>query len=307
MKVQARLGSLFVSALSQSMPVELMQKVARTVIVDYDVYARSGFPENIPMPRADAARQIFRDVCREGAFLHFIESLMGFVSNGDMGRDVRIPLLPKIIAEIEEVGYRYAADKGVFLEAAEMPRTMGWGTLQHAKTYELALLRLDVVGNSEMVRRYSRARMAEAYSALRSLVSDIVEKREGRIWGWEGDGVLAAFYFADKTIRATLCGMEIMHEIFLYNLLANTLPEPVRVRLAVHAGPCRFFPTVKESWGDTIKRVELLESDYTRPGSLTVSPGVYTDLGSKLSPLFRPVSGPDSGNVYRYSLVWDRA
>ncbi|HEY9592977.1 MAG TPA: hypothetical protein VHE79_00770 [Spirochaetia bacterium] len=306
MKVPARLSSLFVSALAQSMPVDLMQKVARTVIDDYDVYGRSGFPASISMPRADAARQIFRDICQEGAFLHFIESLMAFVSNGVMGRDVRIPLLPRIIAEVEELGYRYSADKGVFVEAGEKPRTMGWGTLQHGKTYEFALLRLDIAGNSEMVRRYPRARVVEAYNALRALVSGIVEKRDGRIWGWEGDGALAAFYFTDKTIRATLCGMEIVHEIFLYNVLSRTLPEPVRVRLAVHAGPCRFFPTVKESWGDTIKRVELLESEYTRPGTLTVSPGVYTDLGSKLSPLFRPVTGPDSGNVYRYTLGWDR-
>jgi class 3 adenylate cyclase len=306
MKVNSRVASLFVSALSQSMPVELMQKIARMVIPNYDIYERSGFPAAIGMPRADAARHILKDVSNEGYLLKFVESLIQVTSEGFMSREVRIPLLPRIIAEVEDQGYRYSAAKGVFIEAGETERTMGWGTLREGHTYEFALLRVDVVGNSEMVRRLPRAQVGEAFAAVRAICTRQVEKRDGRIWGWEGDGGLAAFYFLDKTIQATLCGIEIVHEMFVYNLLAKALPEPVRVRMAVHAGPCRFLMSVKESAGETIRRVELLESRYTRPGCLTVSPGVFTDLGSKLSPLFAPVPGPDNSTVYRYALEWEK-
>jgi class 3 adenylate cyclase len=306
MKVQARLATLFVSALSQSMSVQLMEKVVRTVIPDYDVYERSGFPSNIPIPRADAARHILKDVTREGYLLKLIESLIDVTSRGDMGREVKIPLLSRIIAEVEDQGYSYSKEKGVFIEAGKRARTMGWGTLQEGRTYEFALLRMDIVGNSELVRRYPKGLISSAYGMVRELVTRIVEKRDGRMWSWEGDGGLAAFYFVDKTIKATLSGMEIVHELLLYNLLRRVLPEPVLVRLAVHAGPCRFLASAKESAGDTIRRVEMLESSYTAPGCLTVSPGVYTDLGSKLSPLFLAVPGPDNGNVYRYGLEWEK-
>ena len=267
MKVNSRLASLFVSALSQSMAVELMQKVARMVIPNYDIYERSGFPSAIGMPRADAARHILKDFSQEG----LSPEVRRVPHPGDhrreyMSREVRIPLLPRIIAEIEDQGYRYSQSKGVFVEAGEHERTMGWGTLREGQTYEFALLRVDVVGNSEMVRRYPSGQIAEAYANVRDMITRQVEKRDGRIWGWEGDGGLAAFYFQDKTIQATLCGMEIVHELFVYNLLGRALPEPVRVRLAVHAGPCRFLMSVKESAGDTIRRVELLESRYTAPG-----------------------------------------
>lgn len=306
MKVQARLASLFINALSQSMPVELMQKVARMVIADYDVYERSGFPAAIPMPRADAARHILKDISREGYFLKLIESLIEVTLHGDMGREVRIPLLPRIIAEVEDQGYRYSVEKGVFVEAGERARTMGWGTLREGRTYEFALLRVDIAGNSELVRRYPRALVNAAYDNVRDMATRLVEKRDGRIWSWEGDGGLAAFYFIDKTIQATLCGMEIVHELFVYNLLGRPLPEPVLARLAVHAGPCRFVRSAKESAGDTIRRVELLESRYTPPGCLTVSPGVFTDLGSKLSPLFASVPGPENSSVFRYALGWEK-
>jgi len=305
-KVQARLSSLFVSALSQSLPVELMQRVARMVIPGYDIYERSGFPAAIPMPRADAARHILKDFNQEGQFLKLIEALIQVTTQGNMGREVRMLLLPRIIAEIEDQGLRYSTEKGMFVEAGEHERTMGWGTLREGRTYEFALLRIDVAGSSELVRRYTKEQVSSVYAMLRDMVTRFVEKREGRVWSWEGDGGLAAFYFIEKTIQATLCGMEIVHDLFLYNLLGRTLPEPLNLRLAVHAGPCRFLRSAKEAAGDTMRRVELLESSYTPPGCLTVSPGVFTDLGSKLSPLFAPVPGPDNGTLFRYSLGWEK-
>ncbi len=288
------------------MPVDLMQKVARKVIPDYDLYERSGFPLSISIPRADAARQILKDFIRENYFLKLIESLLDVHQHGDMGREVKIPLLPRIIAEIEDQGYTYSSQKGMFLESSGRSRTMGWGTLREGRSYELALLRVDTVGNTDLVRRYPRGLIDATYASVRDIVTRVVEKRDGRIWSWEGDGGLAAFYFMDKTIQATLCGMEILHELFLFNLLSSSLPETVSTRLAVHAGPCKFLASSRESAGDTIRRVELLEARYTKPGSLTVSPGVYTDLGSKLSPLFARVPGPDNISVYRYCLEWQR-
>jgi class 3 adenylate cyclase len=305
-KVPARLSTLFVRALSQSMSVDLMQKVVRTVIPDYDVHERSELPSYIPMTRADAARHILKDITGEGYFLKLIEALIEVTSHGDMGREVRIPSLPRIVSEVEDQGYRYSREKGVFIEAGAGARTMGWGTLREGRSYEFALLRLDIAGSSELVRRYPKALIGAVYGTLHDLVARIVEKRDGRIWNWEGDGGLAAFYFMDKTIQATLCGMEIVHELLLQNLLSAALPEPLRVRLAVHAGPCRFFASAKDSAGETIRRVEMLESVYTAPGSLTVSPGVFTDLGSKLSPLFVAAPGPDNGSIYRYSLEWEK-
>jgi hypothetical protein len=305
-KVHARFSSLFINALSQSMPVDQMQRVARMVIPNYDIYERSGFPPAIPIPRADAARHILKDFSTEGLLVKLIEALIDITSHGTMGREVRIALLPHIVAEVEAQGFHYSPEKGVFVEADSGTRTMGWGTLREGRTYEFALLRIDIVGNTELVRRYPREQVAAAYAAVREMVTRLVEKRDGRIWSWEGDGALAAFYFLDKTIQATLCGMEITHELFLYNLMGRSLPEPILARLAVHAGPCRFLQSAKESGGDTIRRVELQESQYTTPGCLTVSPGVFTDLGSKLSPLFLPLPGPEGGNVYRYALECEK-
>jgi len=305
-KLNTRLTSLFIQALSQSLSVDMMTVVARRVIPDYDVYERSGFPSNIPMPRADAARHILKDFDREGLFFKLVEALIDVHSHGVMGREVPVALLPRIVAEIQDQGYRYAADKGVLVENAERGKTMGWGTLREGRTYEFALLRLDVAGNSALVRRYPIDLVRGTLGAVKDIATRQVEKRDGRIWSWEGDGGLAAFYFGDKTIQAVLCGIEILHEMYFFNLLLSRLPEPVSVRLAVHAGPCRFTAAPHDAAGETIRKVELLESMYTAPDSLTVSAGVYTDLGGKLCSSFVPVGGASNSSLFRYQLSWER-
>jgi class 3 adenylate cyclase len=306
MKVQARLATLFEQLLTESMSLDQMQKAIRRVIPGYDIQQRAGYPPNIPMPRADAARHVLKEVLKEGLFLRLVEALIELTTLGEMGREVKILLLPRIIAEVEDQGYKYSRQKRMFVEAVGRKGTMGWGTLRDGGSYEFALLRADIAGNSDLVRRYPKEMVNEALSSVRSMVTRFVEKRDGRIWTWQGDGALAAFYFNDKIIQATLCAMEIIHELFVYNLVARPLPEPLRARLAVHAGPCHFQRSTQQSADDTVKHVEVLESSYTPPGFLTVSPNVYTDLGTKLSSFFKAVPGPDNRSVFRYGLEWQR-
>lgn len=307
MKVTTRVAGLVVQAMTQSLTVDMMTVVARRVVTDYDVYERSGFPSNIPMPRADAARQILKDFSREGLFFRLVEALIEVHSGGFMGREVPIPMLARLVAEIEDQGYSYARDKGLFVEAAGRDKTMGWGTLREGRTYELALLRMDVVGNSTLVRRYPGEAVRATFAAVKEMARRQVERRDGRIWSWEGDGGLAAFYFGEKSLQATLCAIEILHELALFNLLGCRLPEPVGMRLAVHAGPCRFTGSPRDAGGETIRRVELLESRYTQTDSLTVSQVVYTDLGGKLERSFTAIGGDGNGALFRYALCWDKA
>jgi hypothetical protein len=302
----AALENLVVRALSHSLSAEIMIKIARRLIPGYDIYERSGYPSNIPIPRADAARQIFSDIMDDGLLLRLIEMLIDVHYNELLGREMRIQFLDKIIAEVEAQGYRYNQSQKIFVEAERREKTMGWGTLQEGSTYEFALLRADIVGNSKLLRNAPQEMVKGYFDLVRELIKRSAEKRDGRIWSWEGDGGVAAFYFQDKNIHAVLCGMEIIHELFLFNLLQSRLAEPLAVRLAVHAGPCKFSSSEKDSASETVRRVEFIESRFTRPNSLTVSPGIFTDLGGKLSQLFGPIEGPENSPLYRYGLQWEK-
>lgn len=305
MRVSVRLQTYLTRALAQSMEVVVMEKLAARVIPGYDLYERSGFPPNIPIPQADAAQQITLDVVREGYLRRFTELLIEVDRNGLMGRSVSIRLLPQIIKELESLGFVFSEEYGLFMEGDASRKTKGWGVLREGATYDLSFMAMDIVGNTQMVRRYSKPRVLKAYADLRQLFSTVVDRREGRIWNWEGDGGVAAFYLGNNNAQAALAGMELLLELFVYNLFTPPLPEPLRIRVAVHAGPCQFFERFEDLRSDTLRRLEIIEAQHTEPETLVISSRVYSDLGNKLEQFFRPVSISRHQSLYRYRLRWE--
>lgn len=306
MKEHIKLRKLLIDSLSHSLSIRNMVKITRRVIPGYDLYQRSGFPENIPIPSIDAANQIVRDIINEDRVIKFVESLVEVYNDGLMGRKLNIRFLPQILNKLESLGYRYRSAEGIFVENEVGRRTTGWGVLHNGKVYEFAFLNLDIVRNTELVRRYSKELVSQTYNDLRKIVRRLVEKRNGRIWEWQGDGVLAAFYFDDKNIAVSLTGIEILLELFYYNLFFCKLEDPIRVRIAAHTGPCQFMDGKTSVQSDTLRKLELIESRYTLPDSVTISPGIYYDLGTKLETFFEPINIGGENYVYRYMVRWEK-
>jgi hypothetical protein len=305
MKVSRQLQNLLVRALSESMPVNMMQKIVRRMIPSYELHERTGFPTNIPITGLTAANQVMMDMIEEELFLKFITILIDVYENGFMGTKIRISLLPQIISELETNGLVYNHEYRTFMENKKEGTSHGWRVLEDGKTYEFTFLRLDIVKNSQLVRNYEREKIVEVYNDLKEIVKKHVERRNGRVWGWEGDGVLVAFYFEDKNINAVLCGIEILVNLFMYNMFECKLDEPVLVRVAIHAGPSQFLQDVSMLQNETITRLEQIESQFTLPDSLSLSPGVYQDLGGKLEKLFQTVEVTPGTNLYRFKIRWE--
>jgi hypothetical protein len=222
-----------------------------------------------------------------------------------MGRPVSIRLLPQIVKELEVLGYRFKEDQGIFIEAGGRGKTKGWGVLREGQLYELSFLRIDTVGNTALVRKYSKRMVVQVYDEVRQMFTKIVEKRDGRLWRWEGDGGIAAFYYGNKNIQAALSGMEMLLELFMYNLFQCPFSSHLQVRLAVHTGPCPFYHNYDRIRSDTLRRLELIESEFAENDSLMISPGVYTDMGTKLDRFFKALRVSSHNLLYQYKLRWE--
>jgi class 3 adenylate cyclase len=305
-KISVRLFNTVVKALSQSMTVAHMETLAQKVIPKYDLHRRSGFPPSIPIPQLDAAEQVTMDMRDTGLFVRFVEVLMTVHENGLMGRPLSIRFLRDVIREVEAMGYSYDAQYGMFVEGDGIAKTRSWGILREGDVYELSFLRLDIVGNSRLVREYPDRVVRKAYTDLRSLCQRIVERRGGRIWHWEGDGGLAAFYYNDKNFQATLAGMDLIYDLVMYNLFECPFESLLTLRIAVHTGPCQYRERSDDVQSETLKRLKTIESKHTLPGTLTISASVYTDLGQKLEQFFTPIdSSRSNNNLYRYAMRWE--
>ncbi|MBN2351851.1 MAG: hypothetical protein JXD23_04710 [Spirochaetales bacterium] len=282
-----------------------MVKLARMSDPNYDLYARTGFPLNIPIPTINAARQITQDIIREGNLIDFVTHMIDVDTNGLMGKRTNFRFLSRIIKELDDFGYTYDERESTFVEKIDVKKTAYWGVLQEGKTYELTFLMFDIVKNSELVRRYEQEVITETYRHIRDIFFRNVEKRNGRVWSWEGDGGIAAFYFEDKNVKAVLSGVEIMLELFFYNMVKNPLHDRVQIRIAVHTGPCLFSSHMEKIESDTLRTLEMVSDEFTLPDTMTISPSVYSDMGSKLELFFKPFPLKNGKYLYRYQLEWE--
>jgi class 3 adenylate cyclase len=304
-RIPSKFQRLIVNSLSQSMPIHTMVRIMKLLNGTYDLYERTGFPPTIPIPSIDAAKQITRDIIQDGRLVDFVKILVEVNTIGMMGKKISIRFLSQIIKELETLGYVFDEATGNFKEKSNGRTTAHWGVLLEGKTYDLTFLMMDIVQNTELVRKYDQAFIADIYGTVRDMFVRIIEKRNGRVWIWEGDGGLAAFYFDDKNIKAVLCGIELLLELFFYNLMKSPLKEGLKVRLSVHTGPCQLATNIEKSESDTINTLKLLSDEFTLPDSMTISPSVYSDMGSKLELFFKPVTLKTGKYLYRYRMEWE--
>lgn len=306
MKPSGWLMHLTARALTESMDVRSMIHLVRRLIPNYDLGERTGFSDDISMPDKDVAIQIVRDLTQKDLMLDFIVRLIDVQESGLGGRKYNIPHLQEILGEIRKAGLIYDEDSRMFFEDPRIRRTRNWGVLRENEEYNFTFLKIDIAGNSILVRENPADVIQTTYSDLRSIVQVSSEKRNGRIWKWEGDGGLVAFYFASKDIKAVLSAMEIVHELHLYNIMKCRLNKPLQVRIAVHSGSCRYFHNCDNIESDTIKKLIELEENCTQPDSITISKPVFNMVHQAMSQLLEPVSYGANTSYYTYRLKWEK-
>lgn len=306
MKISVKLSDLLIRSLVESVTVDVMELLVRRLIPGYNLRKQVGSTPNIPTPNKDFAAQILRDLEKQGLILHFASLLIDVHQNGLTGHSYSISYLREIIRELQESGFVYDQESRIFVEDSSVRATKNWGVLREGEEYIFTFLRLDVVDNSKLVRQYPQNIIQSTYDDLRSIVSNTITKRNGRIWSWEGDGGLVCFYFSHKNNLATISSMEIISELFIYNLISCRLKHPLGVRIAVHCGPCFYERDTENIKHETIKRTVEIEAKYTRPNTVTVSDVVFSTLDPKLSDQFRIINPGEKSRLYNYELQWEK-
>lgn len=306
MKYSARLHSLCNKGMVESMGIELMIIIARKVFHNYDINKRTGFPDSIPIPKKDAAAQIIRDAESSGRILQLVQVLVEIHLKGHMGREYPITNIREILREMFENGYLYDQECCMFVENSDVQRTRNWGVICEGEDYPFTLLRLDIIGNSKLVRKYPADMVNKAYEELRKIVVTAVEKRNGRIWIWEGDGGVAAFYFSRKNVMALLAGMEIVHDLFLYNITECPFEQHLGVRMAIHSGSCVYTEDLEKlKKSEVIKKAAEIESKYTKPNSLSISNTVWQGFDELIMQMLVPIETGNAEKYYGYELRWE--
>ena len=285
--------------LQVSLTVDMMIRFAKLVNPDYDIYKRTGLKEGMPIPNQNAAERIVADMVQDGYYINFVEALVRIDREGYMGRRYDLKSLNNVVLSLISEGYSFDKATGQFFENQQEQISPNWGRLLEGDERKMAVLRLDIAGNSALVKNNPRPKIETAYNDVRSIVDQAVTSRLGRLWCWEGDGALAAFLFGSPEEMAVFAGIEIIHELFFYNRLYNPLNSPINVRLGAHIGQIRYSNNeIGRLKNDTVKEATVLEA-LAAKNSLSVSYNMYASMDQHTLNLF---SAEKTGRNHKYRL-----
>ena len=281
-----------------------MIRFARMTYPDYDIYATSGFPRGYPIPGQDAANQIVYDMVKDGYFIDFVELLIRINNIGHMGRKYPLRGIDDVIDDILQAGYSFDDTTGQFFEDQNQQVTNSWGRLLENDERQMAVLRLDIAGNTILVKENPKELIDKAYGAIRSIVTEAVVSRLGRLWSWEGDGALGVFMLGDYSRMAIFAGMDIINRMYLFNKMDNPLNSSISLRMAVHSGVIVYSESeLKYSKADTIIIAKTLEARAAVPNSLVISDGVARSQDQSLLNIFSDTkvvsNSPDKYRIYQ--------
>ena len=287
--------------LALSLSVEQMNRFARLTNPSYDLYESYGFSKGHPIGLHEAADRIVGDMVQNGYYIDFVETLIQAESKGYMGRKFAFRGLDDVIGDVLQAGYSYDNATGQFFEDQNKQITRNWGRLLEGDERQMAVLRLDVVGNTMLVKNNPRTIIDKAYGDLREIVNKAVISRLGRLWTWEGDGALGVFMLGDYSCSAIYAAMEILNEMFVYNKTENPLNSPIKLRVAAHSGLLTYTESATQTMkADTIRTAMTLESKAAVPNSMVVSESLAMSQDQSLLNIFsEPKVVPGSTDKYR--------
>ncbi|MDR2258894.1 MAG: hypothetical protein LBE14_07080 [Treponema sp.] len=293
--------------LQLSLPVNMMIRFAGLVYPGYNIYRRTGLSEGMPISNQNAAQRIVADMIQDGYFIDFVETLIRIDAKGYMGRRYVLKGLNDVVAGLIRDGYSFDPISGQFFENQRERISPNWGRLQEGDERKMTVLRLDVAGNSILVRQNSLDKIEQAYKDLRAVVTRAVTSRLGRLWTWEGDGALAAFLFGSMEKSAVYCGMDILHELFFYNRIRNPLNSPINVRIGIHIGTVRYSTNEMERLkNDTVKKAVELES-MAAINSMGVSSSLFISMDQNMTNLFAPEKNDFRGKYRLYKIGLEKS
>jgi len=296
--------------LALSLSVEEMNRFAKMTNPDYDLYKSYGFSKGHPIGLHEAADRIVADMLQSGYYIDFVETLNRVDSKGYMGHRFAFRGLDDVIGDVLQAGYSFDKTTGQFFEDQTQQKTRNWGRLIEGDERQMAVLRLDIAGNSLLVKNNPKPLVDKAYGDLRKIVTKAIISRLGRLWMWEGDGALGVFMLSNYSRMAIFAGMEILNNMFVYNKSDNPLNSAFKLRIAVNSGSLVYTESATQYLkSDTIRTAIMLESKAAVPNSLVISESLAMSQDQSLLNIFSDskvvASSTDKYRIYQVSQTKD--
>ncbi|MBN1501292.1 MAG: hypothetical protein JW982_14125 [Spirochaetes bacterium] len=294
------------NALSGSIDPRTMIHLTRELIPDYEISTPDGLPESFTPSRVDIAAQIVKDIQSHNLIIPFINIMLRIQFIGYMGRKYKISGFTDLLKSLYEMGFSLDSKSGVIYENPAYRVSRNWGILQEGNDYSFCFMWTDLVNYSSIVRNYSKSEVQKFYSDYMHIIRTNVEKRNGRIWFVDGDGILSAFHFSDSNQSGVLSAIEILHTVHDYNLFSKTINNEMQIRISIEAGSCEYSDNHEDTKKCEIIQKTISNEKKAKPNTAMISRNVAMSVDEMITSCFYTESKSTSADYYFYKLEWEK-
>ncbi len=287
MVLEPALRNDLVELIGENFKTEEVNELGRLVLGSFDSNEAAGSKNHVSISSRKSARALV-DRCDQGANVPALLKLVVEVDDATVnGKTVHVKGLETFLGKLLRAGIHYDFKTRRIVTSCEEPDELpNWGCLKDGREYDTAIVSLDIVDNSALVREYGLRRMEKLYFHLWSFLREKLAGTDGRIWSWAGDGGILAFSLKENAQRAVRFALEVQTSMPVFNLTTET-PATVSVRLGIDTGKVKFSLDTGKIVSDVINYAAHLEKRAAGPGGVAISRPVYDALSGRIADVFK--------------------
>ena len=291
MNLEPAMKNLLIETVAASLVADQVEALGQMLIPGLDIHELSGKRSTFTLAPRMAAQVLVEYLTEKKKLGDFVKLITEMDEETVLGKEMSIEGLEYFLLKLTEAGLVYDTKKRKFVPVKDdLSERPDWGSLKNSRTYDVTVASMDIVGSSELVKRFGRKTMENYYSFFWTVLKERLAAYNGRIWSWAGDGGIIAFAFKKHRVRAASFALEMQRMMPLVNgNPRNPLEEDVAVRIGMHSGKLSFMNDTGKIISDVINLAAHLEKKGTGPGEVSISGDIARELPARLKTFFEPV------------------
>ncbi len=289
-KFSDRFKELLIDSVSNSLSARMCNKLGEKLEPLFNIHRISGISEKITMQPRNMAKNFVDYFFSKNQEFDLVNEFIKVSLYGIGGYTINVYNINVLLKELEKLGYLYDKSHDQLVLVDRNSNQPDWGILEENKEYSVCLVSVDIVKNSKIVREDNPRLIKETYKSFHNFINAKITSRDGRLWLWEGDGGIIAFYGDDAVNRAVFSVLDFYLSMPVFNAVFNKIKTAIVPRIAVHSGKILFKKDVYCIKSDAIDTVKEIEKNLTQAGEFLLTNVVHISLNTNLKNFFAPIN-----------------
>ena len=192
-------------------------------------------------------------------------------------------------------------NKNITFKPINIPKRTNWSILKNNESYELSIVMIEVILREKNTGQYSKSIIDKIYFDIRNEINKISQLFGGKLWYWNNNYGVIAFYFDDKVNCSILAAIYFYTHFFQICLEVLKLTNIPHFKIGINEGKTVFnYVNTGEITSSIINSLYHLTKKYTDKDCLNISENVYKKLNPRLKNYFIKINNNKNDILYQY-------